>query len=112
LGLRRFRLSWVEVADQGAVAHEQRPVAWRRTRRRRVGGGPQRKGDPADRYQLPLTAWPAGAACPFAATLNHGSGITEPSLVVVKVGVGGRVSLYNAAGSSQIVVDVAGWYSG
>ena len=35
-----------------------------------------------------------------------------PNLVVVKVGAGGKISLYNAAGSTHVVADVAGWYSG
>jgi hypothetical protein len=59
-----------------------------------------------------LTAWPAGLALPLAANLNYLAGQTVPNLVTVKVGAGGQVSLYNAAGSTHIVVDVAGWYSG
>ena len=36
---------------------------------------------------------------------------TVPNLVTVKVGPGGMVSVYNNAGSTHLVVDVAGWYS-
>ena len=57
-----------------------------------------------------LTAWPAGAPFPLAANLNFVAGQTVPNLVTVKVGAGGQVSLYNAAGATDIVVDVAGWY--
>ena len=57
-----------------------------------------------------LTAWPAGPARPLASNLNYGPGQTVPNMVVVKVGEGGRVNLYNAGGSTDVVVDVAGWY--
>ena len=57
-----------------------------------------------------LTAWPAGEARPMASNLNYGPGQAVPNLVVVKVGAGGRVDLYNHAGSTHVVVDVAGWY--
>ncbi|HEX3621002.1 MAG TPA: choice-of-anchor Q domain-containing protein, partial [Acidimicrobiales bacterium] len=59
-----------------------------------------------------LTAWPAGVPLPLAANLNFLPGQTVPNLVVVKVGAGGAVNLYNAAGATHIVADVAGWYSG
>ena len=59
-----------------------------------------------------LTAWPTGSPFPLAANLNYVSGQTVPNLVVVKVGAGGKISLYNAAGSTHVVADVAGWYSG
>jgi parallel beta-helix repeat protein len=58
-----------------------------------------------------LTAWPSGTARPLASNLNYSAGETVPNLVVVKVGSGGRVSLYNYAGSAHVVVDVAGWYA-
>lgn len=58
-----------------------------------------------------LTAWPSGTTRPLASNLNYSAGQTVPNLVVVKVGSGGRVSLYNYAGSAHVVVDVAGWYA-
>ena len=57
-----------------------------------------------------LTAWPAGHARPLASNLNVAAGQTVANLVVVRVGVGGRVNLYNNAGSTDLVADVAGWY--
>jgi hypothetical protein len=57
-----------------------------------------------------LTAWPAGEARPVASNLNYGSGQTVPNLVVVKVGAGGKVELFNNAGSAHVIADVAGWY--
>ena len=57
-----------------------------------------------------LTAWPTGDVRPLASNLNFGVLQTVPNLVVVKVGTGGRVSLYNGGGTTHLVADVAGWY--
>lgn len=58
-----------------------------------------------------LTAWPSGTTRPVASSLNFDPRKTVPNLVTVKVGAGGRVSLYNNAGATNVVIDVAGWYS-
>jgi hypothetical protein len=58
-----------------------------------------------------LTVYPSGASLPTASNLNFGPGQTVPNLVVVKVGSGGQVNVYNAAGSTDVIFDVAGWYS-
>jgi hypothetical protein len=58
-----------------------------------------------------LTVFPAGAARPLAANLNFSPGQIVPNLVVAKLGAGGKVSVFNSAGSTNIVVDVAGWFS-
>jgi len=57
-----------------------------------------------------LTAWPTGDARPLASNLNYTAGQTVPNLVVVKVGAGGKVSLYNNAGTTHVIADVSGWY--
>jgi hypothetical protein len=57
-----------------------------------------------------LTAFPSGAARPTAANLNYVPGQTVPNMVIVKLGTGGNVSLYNYAGSVDVVVDVLGWF--
>ena len=57
-----------------------------------------------------LTAWPTGEARPLASNLNYTAGQVVPNLVMVKVGTGGRVSLYNHAGTTHLGADVAGWY--
>ena len=59
-----------------------------------------------------LTAWPAGTGLPLAANLNYAAGETVANLVTVKVGADGKVNLYNAAGSADVIADVAGWYGG
>jgi outer membrane protein assembly factor BamB len=57
-----------------------------------------------------LTAWPGGEARPLASNLNYVAGQTVPNLVLVKVGAGGQVSLFNSSGSTHAVADVAGWF--
>jgi outer membrane protein assembly factor BamB len=57
-----------------------------------------------------LTAWPAGRARPLASNLNFTAGQTVPNMVVVKVGEAGKVNLFNAGGSTDVVVDVGGGY--
>jgi hypothetical protein len=39
------------------------------------------------------------------------AGETVPNLVVVKLGSNGAVQVFNAAGSTDVVVDLSGWYS-
>jgi hypothetical protein len=58
-----------------------------------------------------LTLYPAGGIRPLASNLNFTPGETVPNLVVVKVGAGGRVSMFNAAGATDVIFDVAGWFS-
>ena len=57
-----------------------------------------------------LTISPTGTARPLASDLNYAAGETRPNLVVVKVGTGGKVSLFTSAGT-HVVFDVAGWFS-
>jgi YVTN family beta-propeller protein len=58
-----------------------------------------------------LTLYPAGVTRPLASNLNFGPGQTLSNAVVVKVGTGGAVNVFNQAGTSHVVVDVSGWYS-
>lgn len=57
-----------------------------------------------------LTAYPTGASRPLASVTNVSPGQTVASDVIVPVGSDGTVSLYNAVGSLQLVVDVIGWF--
>jgi hypothetical protein len=57
-----------------------------------------------------LTAWPAGQSRPLASNLNFRAGQTVPNLVIVKVGAGGMVNLFNDAGATHVIADVAGWF--
>jgi alpha-tubulin suppressor-like RCC1 family protein len=57
-----------------------------------------------------VTVWPAGADRPVASNLNVVPNVTAPNLVIAKLGTAGAVSIYNLAGSTDIVVDVEGYY--
>jgi hypothetical protein len=60
-----------------------------------------------------LTVFPSATIKPLASNLNWTPGLTIPNLVTVQVGVNGKVSIYEAgAGTSQVIVDVAGYYLG
>jgi hypothetical protein len=58
-----------------------------------------------------LTVWATGQARPTTSSLNWSAGATIPNAVTAKLGVGGAVSMVNAVGSANIVVDVAGYYA-
>ncbi len=57
-----------------------------------------------------ITVFPTGSTLPTASNLNAVAGQTVPNMVIVPVGSSGQVSLYNNAGSVQLVVDVLGWF--
>lgn len=57
-----------------------------------------------------VTVWPTGAPMPTASNLNFVPHQTVPNLVVAKLGDGGRVSLYNSAGSTHLIADVLGCF--
>jgi hypothetical protein len=56
-----------------------------------------------------VTIWPDGSAQPEASNLNGAAGRTRPNMVVVKLGAGGKVKLFNSEGSSHMAVDVVGY---
>jgi len=58
-----------------------------------------------------LTVFPAGTARPLASNLNFVAGQTIPNLVIARV-QNGKVSIFNNAGSTDVVADVQGWFSG
>jgi hypothetical protein len=58
-----------------------------------------------------LTVWPTGAVRPLASNLNWVAGQTAPNRVFVPVGSGGQVSIFNFAGSTDVVVDVSGYFT-
>lgn len=57
-----------------------------------------------------LTAYPSGEARPLASNLNVPAGGTAPNLAFVKVGADGNIRIYNHAGSTHVLVDIAGWF--
>ena len=58
-----------------------------------------------------ITAWPSGEPQPLVSNINFVPGQTVPNLVTVKVGANGRVNLFNSAGSTHLLADVAGYYT-
>ncbi len=58
-----------------------------------------------------LTLYPAGASRPSVSNLNPMPGRTRPNMVVVSPGFGGAVSLFNASGQVDVVVDVLGFFA-
>lgn len=64
-------------------------------------------GDTTSGY---LTVYPGGAP-PRASDLNWRAGATVANLVLAELSPSGSVTLYNAAGRVNAVVDVVGWYA-
>ena len=58
-----------------------------------------------------LTVYPTGQPRPATSNLNFVPGQTVANLVFAKVGDNGRVSIFNATGSTHVIADVAGWFS-
>jgi hypothetical protein len=58
-----------------------------------------------------FTVFPTGTALPVASNLNWAPGQTVPNRVIVPVGTGGKVSVYNGLGSADAIVDVNGYFT-
>jgi hypothetical protein len=58
-----------------------------------------------------LSVFPAGVPLPLAANLNWTPGETVSNRVMARLGTGGRVTIYNNSGETDVVVDVGGYYS-
>lgn len=56
-----------------------------------------------------LTVWPTGEARPLASTLNPSPGGTSFNAATVLLGTKGQFSVYNHAGSVDVIVDVVGY---
>lgn len=65
-------------------------------------------GSTADSF---VTVYPAGATVPNASNLNFVAGQTTANLAAVKIGTGGQVALNNFAGSTNVIIDVVGYFS-
>jgi CSLREA domain-containing protein len=57
-----------------------------------------------------LTVSPAGRPTPNASNLNFAAGQTIPNLVTTQIGAGGAIALATAAGATDVVVDLVGWF--
>jgi hypothetical protein len=56
-----------------------------------------------------ITVWPKDSGMPTASTLNPRPSVPVPNLAYLKLGSGGQLSLFNATGSTDVVVDVFGY---
>ncbi|MFM7534551.1 MAG: CapA family protein [Acidimicrobiales bacterium] len=57
-----------------------------------------------------VTVWPAGAARPYASSLNlTATDQVRPNLVIVPLGERGEISVYSQSGA-HLVLDVSGWF--
>ena len=58
-----------------------------------------------------ITAWPDGAQRPLASSLNLVPGAAVPNQVTVELSADHKVDLYNFAGTTDLVADLAGYYA-
>ena len=57
-----------------------------------------------------LTVWPAGTSNPpNVSNLNFVPGMTIPNLVVTQIGTGGQINIFNAFGTTHVLIDVLGY---
>lgn len=59
-----------------------------------------------------ISVFPARTVRPLASNLNPVAGLTVPNMVIVRLGAGGKVSLYNDRGATHLIVDLLGWFPG
>jgi hypothetical protein len=62
-----------------------------------------------------LTLYPADGALPLASNVNFSAGQVVPNAVTVRLGSGGeagRIKIFNSAGQTHVLVDVAGYFRG
>jgi hypothetical protein len=58
-----------------------------------------------------VSVYPTGVPRPHTSSLNFTAGWTGANSVTVKIGTDGKVTLFNAAGSVHLIVDVLGFYA-
>ena len=58
-----------------------------------------------------LTVYPTGESRPNASNLNFAAGDTVSNRMMTKLGTGGKVTIFNSSGSTDVIVDVGGWYT-
>lgn len=56
-----------------------------------------------------LTVYPSGQTRPAVSSINFLKGVTRANGATVPLGLG-KVAIYNSAGSTEVIVDVLGWY--
>ena len=56
------------------------------------------------------TAWPTGVGRPTASTMNPRPGVPVPNQAYLKLGTGGQLDVFNNSGSTDVIVDVFGYF--
>jgi hypothetical protein len=57
-----------------------------------------------------LTVYPGSASLPATSNINFRAGATVANAVVARIGTDGRVAFTNAAGSTHVISDLAGYF--
>jgi len=57
-----------------------------------------------------LTVFPSDVVRPNSSNINFAPNQTVPNMVLSKLGADGSVSLFNANGSVDVIIDVVGWF--
>jgi len=116
--LKSARLLDTRTANGG----HQRPVAPRETMTYNVAGlgGVPASGVAAVVINLTVTratssigfvtAWPSNTTRPGVSSINYVAGVTRANIATVPMNSSGKMSLYNSAGSVDVIVDVVGFY--
>ena len=58
-----------------------------------------------------ITVWPTGSPRPLASTLNPRPGAAVPNQAYLRLGTNGRLDAFNNAGSTNVIVDVFGYFT-
>ena len=58
-----------------------------------------------------LVAWPAGSVMPPTSNLNIAPGGAVANLALVSPGYGGAITVSNHAGTTDVIVDLLGWFA-
>jgi hypothetical protein len=57
-----------------------------------------------------VTVYPDGETRPDSSALNVQPGIATPNMITAKLGAGGKLRIFNFAGSVNVIADVAGYF--
>jgi hypothetical protein len=57
-----------------------------------------------------VTLWNAGVARPDASNVNFTPGLTVANFAILPLGTGGAVSIYNAFGETDLLLDISGYF--
>ncbi|MDQ2650506.1 MAG: hypothetical protein M3Z03_13270 [Actinomycetota bacterium] len=56
-----------------------------------------------------MTAWPTGQALPNSSNVNWQAGADRANRIIIPVGTGGQISVFNFTGAAHVLLDVSGW---